>query len=576
MTTRTSAQSAEDLHRRLAAIDGRGYKAYQGIAGAYGVGPFTLFIDHVQSDPFAPPSRLRLRIDRRAAGIPDRYLAPGPARVATADFLSRLFAAAARRAAHRAGTGKSGLIYVDAGGQEILPRTSCLITEEFIEARVSVGLPAAGRRCLGREAAAILLQTLPAVGEAALRYDRLDQAALTRHVEVAEDQEALRRALRERGLVAFVADGSVLPRESGVSDRPLRGPRVVPFRSPAGLRVEIPTPHRGRVAGAGIPEGVTLLVGGGYHGKSTLLNALARCVYDHIPGDGREYVVTREDAMKVRAEDGRRVTAVDISPFISNLPFGQDTVRFTTDAASGSTSQAANIIEALELGSRLLLLDEDTSATNFMVRDARMQRLVPKDQEPITPFVDRVRELYQAHGVSVILVTGGNSDYFEVADTVLRMHEYEPELVTDQVRELIREMPSDRIREAPAPMAPVAGRVPASRSLEAERRGRERVSARGLQEIEWGEQTIDLWGVEQLVDTSQTRAVADLLRYARRRGYFDDRRTLREALEAAFRDVERQGLDVISPFRGHPGDLALPRLLEAGAAVNRLRSLQVR
>src|SRR5690606_6178929 len=297
-------------------------------------------------------------------------------------------------------------------GQEILERTAVVVTSERVEVRFVAGLPAAGRRILGEEAIHLLCEEIPALVEQVLTVGRVELVgrgpregprwSLQTHLDTVEDQQVLREALAERGLIAFVADGAILPRESGVSDRPLQGPRVVPFRAPDSLAVTLETPHRGPVRGMGIPRGVTLIVGGGYHGKSTLLRALSRGIYNHVPGDGREGVVTDPLAVKVRAEDGRRIEQVDISPFINNLPFGADYRRFSTDEASGSTSQAAAIVEALELGARVLLMDEDTSATNFMIRDRRMQALVTRDREPITPFIDRVRSLYRDLGVSTI------------------------------------------------------------------------------------------------------------------------------------------------------------------------------
>ena len=566
-----------ELQRRLAAVDGRGYRAYQELAGEYQLGDFTLFVDHVQADPFAPPSRLRARVSQGRARFPADLYATAARRVALEDYLARAFAAAIARGArgHR-GTGGSGRLVVDAGGQEILPRTACRVNESHVEVRFSAGLPAAGRTCLGREAATMLLEEVPRLVRASLFYEALPAAAVARHVAVAEDQEALRAALAERGLVAFVADGAVLPQESGTSDRPLSGPRVVPFRSPPELRVELPTPNRGPVAGMGIPAGVTLIVGGGYHGKSTLLTALTRGVYDHVPGDGREYVSARADAVKIRAEDGRRIAGVDISPFIGELPFGQPTRDFSSDNASGSTSQAANIVEALEVGTSLLLMDEDTCATNFMIRDERMQLLVPKAKEPITPFIDRVRQLYVEHGVSTVLVIGGSGDYFDVADAVIWMDAYLPRVVTAEARRIAREDPVPRLPEAPAAFGPVVPRAPLPESVDPYRGGRLKVQARGLHALQFGAATVDLGAVEQLVDPSQTNAIGELLVYALRRGYLDGRASLREALARLWADLERGGLDVISPHRGHPGDYAQPRPQEVAAALNRLPGLAVR
>jgi predicted ABC-class ATPase len=324
----------------------------------------------------------------------------------------------------------------------------------------------------------------------------------------------------------------------------------------------------------GIPRGVTLIVGGGYHGKSTLLAAIERGVYNHIPGDGREFVVTDAAAVKVRAEDGRRIAGVDISPFIANLPFGIDTRSFTTDNASGSTSQAANIIEALEAGARVLLVDEDTAATNFMIRDHRMQELIAKEHEPITPFIDKVRLLYQDYGVSTILVMGGSGDYFDVADTVIAMENYRPWDATERAKEIARKYAAERRPEGGERFGSITPRIPLPDSLDPSK-GRREVSlkARGLKTILFGREEIDLSAVEQLVDDSQVRAIAQALYYAREK-YMDGRRTMKEILDAVMRDIDEQGLDVLDPRR--MGDYARFRRFELAAALNRLRTLRVK
>ena len=412
-----------DILRR---IDGRGFKAYKDLERQRFEFPdFTLFADHVQGDPFAAPSRFRVRLAQTTAGFPGETFSNRSREVALRDFLVRTFAIEARRASEHRGSGKSGQLFVNAPGQEILERSGCQVNGDYVELRFLVGLPAAGRRILGNEAADMLVGTLPGMVKSALHFQNLDPTALWRHLKCGEDTDALRSQLEERGLVAFVADGSVLPRRSGVDDRPMI--QAIRFQSPERLRVEFELPNTGRVTGMGIPLGITLIVGGGFHGKSTLLRALERGVYNHIPGDGRELVATEATAVKVRAEDGRSVVGVDISPFIGQLPGGLETRWFTTENASGSTSQAANIAEALEAGSRLLLVDEDTSASNFMIRDRRMQALIEKRHEPITPFVDQVQGLYRQHRVSTVLVMGGSGDYFDVADTVIAMVDYMPQ-----------------------------------------------------------------------------------------------------------------------------------------------------
>ena len=575
---------AADLSNTLRRIDGRGYKAYKDIQGAYDFDGMTLFIDHVQGDPFAAPSKLRVRVPMRVAELPADLFATPVRRMALEDFLARAVHRAIRRVAegHR-GSGKSGLVTIDAGRQEVLERTAVVLTDDWVEARIEAGLPARGRRVMGRQAEAMLCDELPEIAGNGLHWRSLHGKKAREFVECVENQEHIRGQLDALGLVAFVADGAVLPRQSGATDRPMPAEEAVPFQSDASLRreVEVPNPVAGQttLTGLGIPQGVTVVVGGGYHGKSTLLNALERGVYCHVPGDGREYAVAVRDAVKIRAEDGRRVENVDISPFIGDLPRGRSTANFGTDDASGSTSQAANIIEALEVGARVLLLDEDTSATNFMVRDARMQTLVHKEDEPITPFLDRVRELYDTLGVSTVLVMGGSGDYFDVADTVILMKAYLPHNVTEETRRITAEHATAREREAAAPLDAVAQRIPQPGSFDPSRGRREvKIDVRELDLIRFGEENIVLRGVEQLVDFSQTRAVGHAIHLATQR-FMDGKATLREVLDALEDFFDRQGLDALDPFHRHgrhPGNYARPRKFEVAAAINRLRTVKMR
>ncbi len=565
----------QKLRQQLMQIDGRGYKAYKAIQGQYRDGELTLFIDYVQGDPFASPSRLRLRVSREASGFPPEWDASWHRRVALEDFLARTAVGLLRRYRTRRGSGKSGLIHVDEPGQEMLPRTAVKVTGQYVELRLKVGLPAAGRRVLGREAAEMLCEDVPEIGRRTLFRSALDEARLLDQLQLADDQAAIRRALEERDLVAFVANGAVLPRESGVSNRPMQG-RVIPFISPPSLEVTLDLPGGRQIRGMGIPAGITLIVGGGYHGKSTLLKAIERGVYNHIRGDGREYVITRERAMKIRAEDGRRVEKVDISPFINDLPFGRDTRQFSTEDASGSTSQAANIMEALEAGCQVLLMDEDTSATNFLIRDARMQALVAKEQEPITPFIDKVRQLYEDLGVSTILVLGGSGDYLDVAHRVIKMETYRPIDVTKEAKEIAARYPNRRRPEGGERFGTPRRRIVLPESFNARRGRKEKSDAKGLHTILYGEERLDLTGLEQLVDESQTRALAEVLRLMEKE-IADGRRSLAECLDWLEQRLAETGLDLLSPYPGqHPGDLAWPRRLEVAASINRLRSLRVR
>ncbi|WP_227762809.1 ABC-ATPase domain-containing protein [Zhaonella formicivorans] len=561
----------EQLRKKLLEIDGKGYKAYKDIQGTYQGKGMKLHIDYVQGDPFASPSRIRVE-------LPNTYRQdwyhPKWRKIAFEDFLARETAKMVRsRPTDRKGSGKSGLILIDTPGQEVIPRTAVKISAQSIEVRLSVGLPADGRRVLGKQAAQLLCDAVPAIVlQAVLQFDH---RSLVKHLELADRQETIRQYLDEHGYVCFIANGSVLPRASGISNLPLKG-NVIPFQSPPSLEIEIPVPHGGTIRGMAIPRGITLIVGGGYHGKSTLLKAVERGIYNHIGGDGREYVLTNSTAYKVRAEDGRRVEKVNISPFIANLPFGKDTVRFSTDDASGSTSQAANIMEALEAGSQVLLIDEDTSATNFMIRDVRMQELVGKDKEPITPFIDKVRQLYEDYKVSTILVLGGSGDYFDVADHVIMMDEYRPVDVTERAKKIAEMIKYDRKKEGGEGFGQIAERVIKKQSFNAHRGNKEKIDAKGLSTIIYGTDSIDLSYVEQLVDPGQTRAIAWMIKFLADK-LADETTPLPQLLDRLYRQVEEKGLEVISPYFGkHPGDLALPRKLELAAAINRLRTLQVK
>jgi predicted ABC-class ATPase len=558
----------------LRRIDNRGYKAYQDIKGECDFDTYSLFVDYVQGDPFAAPSRMRVRISIKESGFTPEKFSNKIRRIALGDFIARCFADACRRYTRgNRGTGKSGLIAIDQPGQEILERTAVIIDDQYVEARFRVGLPAFGRRIAARHAEEMLFEELPRIVTNALRYQALDREKLGTHIETAEDADFLRQKIVEMGFIAFIADGSILPRASGIDNSPLKKGAVVPFQTPDSFRVSLDLPNRGEVTGMGIPRGVTLIVGGGYHGKSTLLNAVELGVYNHIPGDGREFVVSDPTLMKIRAEDGRRIEKVDISPFISNLPFGKNTGDFSTDDASGSTSQAANIIEALESGAGVIVMDEDTSATNFMIRDHRMQDLVSKDHEPITPFIDKVRQLYSDLGVSTILVIGGSGDYFDVADHVMCMEEYRPLDVTKKAYAIAEQYRAERRPEGGAHFGRVTPRIPQAGSFDASRGKRDvKISSKGLQTIDFGTHRIDLGAVEQLVDISQTRAIGDAIQYATR--YMDGRRSMKQVIDLIMNELDRSGLEILN--RIPVGDYACFRGLEFAAAVNRLRTLSVR
>ena len=559
----------------LNGIDGQGYKAYKGLRGTWSLPDFILHVDHVQGDPFARPSRVRVVLPRETAALEEDVLSSRSRRLGVASLLARRFHQAAQTTMVRRGSGKSGLIEIEGPGQEVLAQTAVMVGDDgTVEARFRVGLPAQGRRALGREAIALLTTDVPAVVSQSLRAGSVGHQDILQHALTNEDADALRAELGERGWVAFVAEGANLARKSGVDDRPLNGDTAIPFSIPAGLTEKVELPNAGMVNGMAIPRGVTLIVGGGYHGKSTLLRAIERGVYNHCFGDGRESVVTDPSAVKIRAEDGRSVAGVDISSFIGTLPQGQDTRAFSTPNASGSTSQAAGIVEAIEAGATTLLIDEDTAATNFMIRDRRMQALVPKEGEPITPLVDRVRSLWETRRVSCVIVLGGSGDYLDVADTVVAMRDFRPSDVTADAQRVALELPTGREREAPGPIEAFQARLPNPSSVDPSTAKREaEIKVFPGPSLVFGNETIALSAVTQLVSRAQTLAVGRGLFLARDR-FMNGRRSVTEILSLVMQVIEEEGLDELDD-RG-VGDLAQFRAMELAAALNRLRSLEVR
>lgn len=592
-----------DLQRELERIDRRGYPAYKDLRGQYDFGDFVLSIDHVQGDPFASPSSMSVRVPNEVLHIPAGLWDEVHRRTALEDVLLRRFSRALAACSMRAGgSGKSGVLATTRPGQEVLARSACEVRGGAVTLRFEAGLPAHGRTVDGRAAAKMLLDFVPECVERTLFVDDglLDQAWAA--VELADDQRAAREQMEASDLVAFVANGSILPRESGVSQRPLKS--ALAFEAPAEQRVVLDLPHRGKVAGMGIKRGVTLIVGGGYHGKSTLLRALQDGVYNHVAGDGRELVLTDSTAVKLRAEDGRAVSGVDISLFIRDLPDGRDTSRFSTVDASGSTSQAAATVEAYEAGARALLIDEDTSATNFMVRDALMEAVVAREFEPITPFVERVRDLWERAGMSSIIVAGSSGAYFSVADAVLQMDRYRVHDITAHARAVCMELevpatprvagfalPAGNREIAVAPVAPGTDSARGDRGGHDDRGGRgarggyggrgagrgprpDRIKVRtsGCEELQVGRGSADVRLVEQLVDPCQARALAQLVRMGAQAGILVQGKPVAKAVDELMALLGREGWRALAEHDYVACGLALPRPQELAAVLNRWRA----
>lgn len=575
-------KSAKELRSALRLMDHKNYPAYKSLKGAYRFAAFDLYIDHVQGDPFASPSGLHVEIDCKKAGFPAEYYSSACARTALADFLTRQLAAGFEESGPKVkGSGKSGLLSTARCGQEVLRRTACEITDTTIIARFFVGFPAFGRTIDAGEMEKILFDFLPGCVEDTFFYKNLDGNKVQEAVFLAEDQDALRNLLREEKLVAFVANGSILPRKSGISQKPMK--ESVPFSAPVSMERSFLLPHKGKISGMAIPQGITLIAGGGYHGKSTLLEALQSGVYNHIAGDGREYVITDDTAVKLRAEDGRSIRNVDISLFINDLPGGTDTCNFSTPDASGSTSQAAAAVENMEAGARLFLIDEDTSATNFMVRDDFMQQVISRDKEPITPFLERAKALYESESISTILVAGSSGAFFFIADHIIQMDCYRPLDITERVKELCRQRTAPET-EAPGFKTPDYERIlpPYRRSRQGRKDyyGRERqeksgprqrmkIKTFGRDSFLLDREPVDLRCVEQIADAEQTAALAYLLRYGLEE-LADGSNTIRQIAGQLLAILEKRGWE---PFCGSyiPCGLAEPRKQEIFACLNRFR-----
>ncbi len=564
--------SMAEFRSILGRIDGRGYKAYKDIQRhSLRVGEICIHFDHVQGDPFASPSVFRISVPQ---SFPEEFWNSRHRRVAIEDMVGRkAHGLCVKRSSHR-GIGSSGYIGFPRPGQEILERSVLRLFPDRVELRVFVGLPAAGRRILSGEAWKIVVEDLPFIARNSLYRKNYTEDEMRERLQLADEQEFIRSNLDRLGLVAFVANGSILPRRSGVDQRPMSADRAVAFKSPPEFEIEIELPTGRSIKGMGIKEGITLIAGGGYHGKSTLLEAVQLGIYNHVAGDGREFVITNPTAVKIRAEDGRRVASVDISPFIYDLPSGIDVKRFFTEDASGSTSMAANMIEAIEAGSTFLLIDEDTAATNFMIRDARMQRLVKK--EPIVPLIDRARELYEKFGVSMMVVIGGAGDYLDVADSVIMMEDFVPYDVTDEARVIAEKMPTGRRDEPPFPMEPVRERVPLPSGFDPSKGKKEEyVKVGSIGALQFGGEIVDLSAVETIVSIGQVNGIGNAMLKLLRDRWIDGRRKIKEILEGMEEELMGKTVDVL--FRGYVSPTIEEfRMMELAAAINRLRTLKIR
>lgn len=411
------------LYQKIRSLQGKNYGLYKSLADrSWDFGDFVLEFLHVQGDPYAPASRVMIKASLLMLGFPSEWGGAFERRLALSDYLYRRLSALVREKY----PDRDAAVVFDTAGPEMLVRNALWVDNGELRACLQVRLPGDGRKIQAEAAAEILTMVLPDLVSAAL-YNSGEskpdgvEPELVEHYRVLAERKEILSQLEERGLCAFVPDGAVLPRASGLSELPME--RAVPFVAPEEMAVTLVANGR-EIRGMGIPKGITMISGGAFHGKSTLLQALTKSVYPHIPGDGREGIVVSESAVRVGVEDGRSVRGTDLSQFVRDLPGGISTKNFTTACASGSTSEAANLMEAMEAGSDVFLIDEDSSAVNFLIRDVRVRKLLGDDREPLIPLTDRIREI---KGRSFILVAGACGDFLDLADNIIVMASYKAE-----------------------------------------------------------------------------------------------------------------------------------------------------
>lgn len=566
-------KTSADLKKQLSSLNNKSYSLYKSISGGYLFKDYILSIDHVQGDPFASPSSIRIIINQNVSRFPSELFNKKYKKIALEEYITRLFYTNIFKFASKgSGSGKSGIIQISKCGQEILERTAVLVDEKEIQVRFKVGFPARGRSILSSELEKILFEYLPKIIDNSLKYDNLDKIEIKSVIDLSEDQHYIRNKLKELNLVAFVANGSNLPRESGVSDKPLKN--SIKFKSPSSLQIELDLPNKGKIIGMGIKKGITLIVGGGYHGKSTLLKALELGVYNHIIGDGREYVITDDSAIKIKSEDGRSIKDTDISLFINNLPNGKNTKKFNSENASGSTSQAANIIEGIEADTSLFLIDEDTSATNFMIRDKLMQKLVSKNKEPITPFIDVIEDLYTQLDISTILVVGSCGDYFNVADCVIQMDEYEAKDVTSIAKDISSNFISEERKINQNRISIDFDRKIKKGTISADHKGNVKIKSIGTDSLCINKDIIDLKSLKQIIDAEQVNSLGYIMKFAEDK-IINNNKTLQGVVDDIFDFINKNGLINVSSTSYGNGNLSMPRKQEIISCFNRYRNLKL-
>ncbi len=578
----------KNLINRLTRLEGKSFGQLKSMAGLTSeFETFKLKFEHIQGSPGAHPASIfRVSVDLVDAGYKGQWTSTPVRKLAISDFLIRKFKKGIMKfAKQNRGVEGTGSFHTIELGQAILERDCVEITSDNIFLWFIFSFPSrsgGGGKLDVQETLIMLQQELSAIVAYALRPENYSQRtiqALEKHIQCTEDWHAIQDKLKDAGLVAFIADKALLPRKSGKDDCPMES-GVVPFESPKTLRVTFNLPGSRNITGLGIPAGVTVITGGGYHGKSTLLQSVTSGIYPKIPDDGRQYVVTRKDAVCIQAEEGRSVKGVNISPFIVSLPKGRKTDRFSTNDASGSTSQAASIIEAIETGAGTLFFDEDSCATNLLVRDEAIERILPLDREPIRPLVLSVRSLWKHHGISSVFVVGGLGAFLKQADTIIMMDDY---CCYDI---------SEKVRKEFGPVHDPAVKIVLPESLRAlsndnfdpgylNKRMKKKVPVRikplrgAPRKLEYGMDLIEMDAIEQLEGIPQVRTIGLLLLLIREEmvNGKGEKRNVRQWIEWLDGLIKQKGIAALN--QTYRGIHAMPPLWTVAAAINRARSLKL-
>ena len=564
----------KEFYNILSEIDGKPFAEYERLLGDFDFARYVIKCMKIDAAHDAENPVFNIRIPQSIAELPGHLYDSPVRRTALEDYLTRNFCAVAGRIArfNESGWARRNIIIAEPG-QKILPRTSVVVTKEYIDVRVRIALPykvyVSGERLVDAEMARrVFFEDMPETVSSSIFCCNLNLAEVEDFVNGMEDADRIRQTLSTLGLVSFVGEGSLLAREQD-TDLPDYD-QIAPFEVSEAAQTSIDVPNAGKVIGLGIPAGLTVVLGDAANGRKDFMSAIAAGVFNHIPGDGRETVITVSDAVQVATERGRSVQEVNITPFLSESESGNP-ASYSTRAADSFISQAAATIEALEVGARVLIVDENTSSSAFLTTDARVAGLL--GATPRASLAQRARQMVDELGISIVI--GGENlvaEYIPVADTVLKVEDFQVTNITEEAKALNLAVPP----EAPAVnLSPMLGRsrwiMPSS--IDAAVGSKDVViEAIDLNAIRFGRSIIELDSVSQIADESQTLTLGLLLYYAKLR-YMQEGYPLREMLDMIDRDLSSEGLGTIS--RELRGDLARPRRYELAAALNRLPTFRV-